>query len=33
MRWVLQKIDSLFGTVVAAFTGLLASQLLAFIHA
>jgi hypothetical protein len=33
MRWVLKKIDSLFGTVVAAISGLLASQLLAFIHA
>jgi len=33
MRWALRKIDSLVGTVVAATTGLLASQLLAFIHA
>jgi hypothetical protein len=33
MRWVLKKIDSLFGTFVAAISGLLASQILAFIHA
>lgn len=33
MRWILGKIDSLAGTVVAAVTGLLSSQLLAFIQA
>ncbi|NKB55580.1 MAG: DUF2937 family protein [Alphaproteobacteria bacterium] len=33
MRWALHKIDSLFGTIVAAIAGLLASQMLAFINA
>lgn len=33
MRWVLGKVDSLAGTVVAAVVGLLSSQLLAFINA
>jgi len=33
MRWILKKLDSMAGTVVAAVTGLAASQLVAFIHA
>lgn len=33
MRWVLNKIDSLVGTVIAAVAGLLASQVIAFINA
>jgi len=33
MRWVLRKLDSLAGAVLAALGGVAASQLLAFIHA
>lgn len=33
MRWVLNKIDSLVGTIIAAVAGLMASQVIAFINA
>lgn len=33
MRWVLNKIDSLVGTIIAAVSGLMASQVIAFINA
>lgn len=33
MRWIFRKLESLAGTVVAAISGLLAAQVVAFIHA
>lgn len=33
MRWFLNKIDSLVGTIIAAVVGLMASQVIAFINA